>query len=205
MYYFLRQILCVWIRSSDKGFCKSEVAEYDDLVDSSPPRVDAVRNSDMESSFENLDAQKTITIPSKKTVLQACTATSGLIAASGFIIRQVSHVASAKGWPVIDCSAEVSLSFEMWHLQLITGLVIGISSCRYLLLKMWTDFAESSEAANQQVLTSLQPLDYIIVALLPGVSEELLFCGALLPLFGINWKSALVVAALFGVLHLGSG
>ncbi|BBG93972.1 CAAX amino terminal protease family protein [Prunus dulcis] len=48
----------------------------------------------------------------------------------------------------------------------------------------WPDFAESSEAANQQ---------------------ELLFRGALLPLFGSNWRSALAVAIIFGVLHLGSG
>lgn len=41
--------------------------------------------------------------------------------------------------------------FEMWHLELITGIVVLISSSRYLLLKTWPDFAESSEAANQQV------------------------------------------------------
>lgn len=44
-----------------------------------------------------------------------------------------------------------TVGFEMWHLELITGLVVLISSCRYLLLKTWPDFAESSEAANQQV------------------------------------------------------
>lgn len=60
----------------------------------------------------------------------------------------------------------------MWHLELITGLVILISSCRYLLLKIWPDFAESSEAANSQVLSSLEPLDYIVVSLLPGISEK---------------------------------
>ncbi|XP_031127771.1 uncharacterized protein LOC116029867 [Ipomoea triloba] len=56
-----------------------------------------------------------------------------------------------------------------------------------------------------QVLTSLEPLDYIVVSFLPGVSEEFLFRGALLPLFGANWPSALAVAAVFGILHLGSG
>ncbi|XP_028117001.1 uncharacterized protein LOC114314743 isoform X3 [Camellia sinensis] len=179
--------------------------EYDALADESPPGVDDVQESNKESSFVNLDAKNSITIPSRSTVLQACTVTSGLIAALGVIIRQVSHVASAEGLPILDCSTEVSFSFETWHLQLITGLVILISSCRYLLLKTWSDFAESSEAANQQVLASLQPLDYMIVAFVPGVSEELLFRGALLPLFGMNWKSALLVAALFGVLHLGNG
>lgn len=44
-----------------------------------------------------------------------------------------------------------TVGFEMWHLELITGIVVLISSSRYLLLKTWPDFAESSETANQQV------------------------------------------------------
>ena len=44
-----------------------------------------------------------------------------------------------------------AVGFEIWHLELIAGLVIMVSSCRFLLLKTWPDFAESSEAANQQV------------------------------------------------------
>uniref|UniRef100_A0A5B7BB38 CAAX prenyl protease 2/Lysostaphin resistance protein A-like domain-containing protein n=1 Tax=Davidia involucrata TaxID=16924 RepID=A0A5B7BB38_DAVIN len=184
---------------------KSRSNEYDGMTERSPSGDDYVQDNSKMSSFDNLDGQKSIAIPSRSSVLQACTVTSSLIAALGVTIRQVSHVASIEGLPIVDCSAEVSFGFEMWHLQLITGLVILISSCRYLLLKTWPDFAESSEAANQQVLTSLQPLDYMVVAFLPGISEELLFRGALLPLFGINWKSALVVATLFGVLHLGSG
>lgn len=144
-------------------------------------------------------------IASRSDVLQACTVTSGLIAALGLLIRQVSHVASMEGLPILDCSTEVTFGIEMWHLELITGLVILISSCRYLLLKTWPDFAESTEAANQQVLTSLQPLDYLVVSFLPGVTEELLFRGALLPLFGMDWKSVLLAATIFGVLHLGNG
>ncbi|KAL6294359.1 hypothetical protein ACE6H2_002501 [Prunus campanulata] len=154
---------------------------------------------------DNLAAEELVAFPPRGAVLQACTVTSGLIAALGIIIRQASHVASIEGLPVFDCSLDVSFDFEVWHLELITGLVIVISLCRYLLLKTWPDFAESSEAANQQVLSSLQPLDYIIVTFLPGISEELLFRGALLPLFGSNWRSALAVAVIFGVLHLGSG
>lgn len=45
----------------------------------------------------------------------------------------------------------ITVGFEMWHLELITGLVILVSSSRYLLLKAWPDFSESSEAANRQV------------------------------------------------------
>ncbi|KAK7359053.1 hypothetical protein VNO77_00999 [Canavalia gladiata] len=165
-----------------------------------------VQNDKLETSINPLAQNlNPMPIPSRNAVLQACIITSGLIAALGMVIRQVSHVASVEGLPVLDCPAEVSFDFELWHLELITGLVVLISSSRYLLLKTWTDFAESSEAANQQVLSSLQPLDYIVVAFLPGISEELLFRGAILPLLGMNWTSIGVVALIFGVLHLGSG
>ncbi|KAM5568055.1 hypothetical protein ABKV19_015895 [Rosa sericea] len=164
-----------------------------------------VQNDNKVELSDDSAAEKGVNIPSRGAVLQACTVTSGLIAALGILIRQASHVASVEGLPVLDCSLEVSFDFEMWHVQLIAGLVILISSSRYILLKTWPEFAESSKAANQQVLTSLQPLDFIIVAFLPGVSEELLFRGALQPLFGSNLSSALVVALVFGVLHLGSG
>ncbi|CAL1413442.1 unnamed protein product [Linum trigynum] len=151
------------------------------------------------------DSNVGIVNPPRGAVIQACTLTSGLIAALGILLRQVSHVAAEEGLPVVDCSEQVSFGFEIWHLGLIFGLILVISSSRFLLLKTWPDFRESSEAANQQVLTSLEPLDYLLVAFLPGVSEELLFRGALQPLFGMDLKSVLAVAALFGILHLGNG
>ncbi|XP_027332189.1 uncharacterized protein LOC113847348 isoform X4 [Abrus precatorius] len=128
-----------------------------------------VQNDKLDTSLNPI-AHNSNPIPSRSAVLRACTITSALIAAFGIVIRQVSHVASVEGLPILDCSTEVSFGFEMWHLELIAGLVILISPCRYLLLKTWTDFAESSEAANEQVLSSLQPLDYIVVAFLPGIT-----------------------------------
>ncbi|XP_073033099.1 uncharacterized protein, partial [Primulina eburnea] len=98
-----------------------------------------------------------------------------------------------------------TIGFELWHLEFVVGSILLVSSARFLLLKIWPDFAKSSETANQLVLTSLKPLDYLVVAFFPGMSEELLFRGELLPLFGINWTSILAVAALFGILHLGGG
>ncbi|CAJ1938239.1 unnamed protein product [Sphenostylis stenocarpa] len=163
-----------------------------------------VKNGNLGTSL-NAASQNSNPLPSRSAVLQACIITSGLIAALGLVIRQVSHVAFVEGLPVLDCSTEVSFGFELWHLELITGLVVLISSSRYLLLKTWPNFAESSEAANQLVLSSLQPLDYIVVAFLPGISEELLFRGAILPLLGTNWNSIVIAALIFGVLHLGNG
>lgn len=166
---------------------------------------DASVQDNIKTSSDYLDSTKASSFPSRDSVLQACTTTSVLIAALGVTIRQLSHVASVEGWHVVDCSTEIAFGFQVWHVELITGLVVLISSCRYLLLKTWPDFAESSEAANQQVLSSLQPLDYLVVAILSGFSEELLFRGTMLPLIGVNWKSALVVGIIFGLLHLGNG
>ncbi|XP_073304862.1 uncharacterized protein [Primulina huaijiensis] len=156
-------------------------------------------------SSNTMEIETKFIIPSRNDVLRACTVTCGLIGALGVLIRKISHVASAEGWPLNDCSENIRFGFELWHLELVVGSVLLVSSTRFLLLKIWPDFAKSSETANRQVLTSLEPLDYLAVAFLPGISEELLFRGALLPLFGINWTSILAVATLFGILHLGGG
>ncbi|XP_038886749.1 uncharacterized protein LOC120076873 isoform X3 [Benincasa hispida] len=158
-------------RTNEEGYITSSSAD-DNAQD--------VQMNPSDSSPKN----RMINISSRSSVLRACIITSGLIAALGVIIRQVSHGASIEGLPVIDCTSEVSFSFEMRQLQLIIGLVVLISSSRFLLLKAWPDFAESSEAANRQ---------------------ELLFRGALMPLLGFNWASVVVTAAIFGVLHLGGG
>ncbi|THU44476.1 hypothetical protein C4D60_Mb02t07780 [Musa balbisiana] len=178
--------------------------DFMDMSDEAPSGNDTDFSNGIELANNNLGADGSTSYPARGQVLQACIITSGLLLALGATIRQAAHVASVEGWAVLD-SSEVSFGFEMWHLELILGLVLLISSGRYLLLKTWPDFSQSSEAANQQILSSLEPLDYILVAFLPGISEELLFRGALMPLFGLNWRSALAVAAIFGVLHLGSG
>lgn len=41
--------------------------------------------------------------------------------------------------------------FQIWDLELIALLVVLVSVSRYILLKTWPSFAESSEAANEQV------------------------------------------------------
>ncbi|XP_064948670.1 uncharacterized protein LOC103973072 isoform X2 [Musa acuminata AAA Group] len=178
--------------------------DFMDMSDEATSGNDTDFSNRIELANNNLGADGSTSYPTRGQVLQACIITSGLLLALGATIRQAAHVASVEGWAVLD-SSEVSFGFEMWHLELILGLVLLISSSRYLLLKTWPDFSQSSEAANQQILGSLEPLDYILVAFLPGISEELLFRGALMPLFGLNWRSALAVAAIFGVLHLGSG
>nr|XP_016478407.1 PREDICTED: uncharacterized protein LOC107799772 isoform X3 [Nicotiana tabacum] len=166
-------------RSVKKSRKKGKTEKTDTAVPDKYLLSDDVNPDYVEDSKKNislLDTSEAGTsvpmIPSRGSVLQACIITSGFIGLLGVVIREVSHVASGGGLPIVDCSVKIPLTFQMWHVELITGLVILVSSCRYLLLKIWPDFAESSEAANSQVLSSLEPLDYIVVSLLPGISEN---------------------------------
>lgn len=59
------------------------------VIDSSPSSDDYLQGDKEEDPSENSTEKKLLAIPSRSTVLQACTVTSGLIAALGIIIRQV--------------------------------------------------------------------------------------------------------------------
>ncbi|VVB04101.1 unnamed protein product [Arabis nemorensis] len=185
---------------------KKESQQSKDITRTSVTEEEEVAQvDDFSTSKDSIDDIVVVAAPRDK-VLQACIVTSGLMSALALIIRKASHVASSEGLlPVPDCSTELPFGFETWHLGLIAGIVVFISSSRFLLLKSWPDFADSSEAANRQILTSLEPLDYLVVAILPGISEELLFRGALMPLFGTNWNGIVAAGLIFGFLHLGSG
>lgn len=143
--------------------------------------------------------------PGRDAVLRACVVTSGCFAAIALTIRQVSHIASEAGLPFPDCAEAMPYTLEWSQAEMIAVLVVLISSCRQLLLIFWPEFAKSSQAANQQVLGSLNTWDYVVVSFLPGISEELLFRGGLLPLIGLDWKGMTIAGITFGALHLGGG
>jgi hypothetical protein len=56
-----------------------------------------------------------------------------------------------------------------------------------------------------QTLPALSTADVLLVALVSGVSEELLFRCALLPAVGADWRGVLVAGAVFGALHVNGG
>ncbi len=76
---------------------------------------------------------------------------------------------------------------EVSHVAVALGCAAIISSARLLLLQKWPAFAEATDRSNQQVLQNLAPVDLVWVSFLPGVSEELLFRGALIPSLYPDW------------------
>ncbi|KAI5066069.1 hypothetical protein GOP47_0018693 [Adiantum capillus-veneris] len=168
----------------------------------SSSRGDVDSETEVVSSISN---SSTSLESKREVVLKACVTTSAAIFIIGILLQQATHFAAESGWSVPDCTLLLKFDVESWHLLVVCGLVLVVSSCRQLLLLAWPEFLESSDTANEEVLGPLQSIDYPIVSIMPGLSEEFLFRGALLPLCGLDWKGITVTGLLFGVLHLTGG
>lgn len=90
--------------------------EDNGLEDRFPSEDDSVPDNKV-SPIDNLAAQGSITIPSRGAVLQACTVTSGLIAALGIIIRQV-------GFPFIHSRSGVLYFLVIYTLYLLLMILL---------------------------------------------------------------------------------
>lgn len=80
-------------------------------------------------------------------------------------------------------------------------LITGASSVVY---RVWAAYRRSADYYLQLVLKPLIWPDLIWLGLLPGLSEELLFRGVMLPAFGLNAEALLLSSICFGVLHLSN-
>jgi membrane protease YdiL (CAAX protease family) len=79
--------------------------------------------------------------------------------------------------------------------------IVVLSSAIY---RLWPDYRRNADAYLELVLTPLIWPDLIWLGLLPGLSEELLFRGVMLPALGFNWLALIFSSAVFGVLHLSN-
>lgn len=81
---------------------------------------------------------------------------------------------------------------------LLGALVIALSA---LVNKFWLGYRLSAKKYLNLIVTPLNFPDLIWVGLLPGLSEELLFRGLMIPAFGYGWIAVILSSILFGVLH----
>jgi uncharacterized protein len=88
----------------------------------------------------------------------------------------------------------------------LVGLALGLSItlASSIIYRFWGAYRKSADYYLALVLKPLLPLDLIWLGLLPGLSEELLFRGVMLPEFGLNLEGILISSACFGVLHLSN-
>ncbi|MGK7931889.1 MAG: CPBP family intramembrane glutamic endopeptidase [Microcystaceae cyanobacterium] len=96
------------------------------------------------------------------------------------------------------------LSWELTPQSLIFGslLAIGIIVASGFVYRLWPAYRQSADAYLELVIKPLIWPDLIWLGLLPGLSEELLFRGVMIPAFGYDLFAVIISSLIFGVLHL---
>ncbi len=99
----------------------------------------------------------------------------------------------------------VSLLPVKWKIEAFPqGLGVGllITALSSLVYRLWPAYRQSADLYLEMVLKPLLLPDIIWLGLLPGLSEELLFRGVMLPALGLDMPGLLFTSLCFGLLHL---
>lgn len=104
-------------------------------------------------------------------------------------------------WLMFDNVGLLTVSWEpsaiLWGIL----LGFGITGASSLVYYAWASYRNSADFYLEMVLSPLVLPDLLWLGLLPGLSEELLFRGVMLPAIGLNWFGVLISSLCFGVLH----
>lgn len=98
----------------------------------------------------------------------------------------------------------IPVVFNLPALLIAFGLATGISTVSGLLYRLWPTYRASADSYLKLVINPLAWPDLIWVGLLPGLSEELLFRGVMLPILGLNLQGLIISSFIFGILHFSS-
>ena len=108
----------------------------------------------------------------------------------------------AKIWQKLGSVSILSLQVTFYDVLLGIGLAVGIIVANNVVYRLWSAYRRSADFYLELVIKPLEWPDLIWIGLLPGLSEELLFRGVILPALGLNWIALIVSSLIFGVLHL---
>ncbi len=112
----------------------------------------------------------------------------------------------AKIWQRLGGVELLALQFNSQALLWGIGLAVGITISSSIIYRLWGAYRRSADIYLELVIKPLIWPDLIWLGLLPGLSEELLFRGVMLPALGLNFTAVIISSLLFGVLHLsGAG
>ena len=121
-------------------------------------------------------------------------------------VTAVFLLAIAKIWQKIGGVQLLSIQFTSLALLQSAGLAAAITLTSGIIYRLWSAYRRSADMYLELVIKPLEWTDLIWLGLLPGLSEELLFRGVMLPALGLNLIAVVVSSLLFGVLHLsGNG
>ena len=121
-------------------------------------------------------------------------------------ITAILLLAIAKIWQKLGAVQLLSVQFNSQALLWSLALAGGITIASGIIYRLWSAYRRSADMYLELVIKPLMWTDLIWLGLLPGLSEELLFRGVMLPALGLNVAAVVLSSILFGVLHLsGAG
>ncbi|MEM6521280.1 MAG: CPBP family intramembrane glutamic endopeptidase [Cyanobacteria bacterium P01_D01_bin.71] len=108
----------------------------------------------------------------------------------------------ARFWLLLDSVILLSVDFNAEISLLGVGIGLGITGASAIAYRTWPGYRNSADVYLKIVLEPLAWADLIWMGLLPGLSEELLFRGVMLPAIGLDVYGVVFSSLCFGVLHL---
>lgn len=108
----------------------------------------------------------------------------------------------ARLWLFFDKTALLPVRLSAQDVLIGIGVGLGITLASSATYEIWPLYRRNADFYLKFVLEPLTWPDLIWMGLLPGLSEELLFRGVMLPAIGLNWFGILISGLSFGVLHL---
>ena len=94
------------------------------------------------------------------------------------------------------------LSFTIPDVGFGVALGVGLTGLSSIVYAVWADYRQSADIYLEMVLKPLETPDVIWLGILPGLSEELLFRGVMLPAIGFDSIGIFLSSACFGILHM---
>ena len=125
---------------------------------------------------------------------------SQLLVAMG--VTAVILLVVAKIWIQLGSVSLFSIKFTGFDALLGLAIACFISGASSLIYRLWPAYRKSADLYLSLVLKPLLWPDLIWLGLLPGLSEELLFRGVMLPALGLDTSGLVVSSLCFGILHL---
>lgn len=107
----------------------------------------------------------------------------------------------ARTWQYFGSIKILDVQFTLQAVGLSLALACGISLGSGLMYRLWPAYRQSADTYLELVIKPLVWPDLIWLGLLPGLSEELLFRGVMLPALGLDLTAVIISSCLFGVLH----
>ncbi len=110
----------------------------------------------------------------------------------------------ARFWLLFETVGLMAVQWNGRHGLYGIALGVAITAVGGLLHRVWPQYRASTGEYLTLILDPLAWGDLLWVGLLPGLSEEFLFRGVMLPAIGINGTGIFFSGLCFGVLHMGS-